>query len=132
MDVQILSLCDFAEDFGGKMCITGTFDTLRVVDFGRNLSSFTIAARVAFDQGEFGRQDFVFAIRDEEGKDLVQPMRGSFEIRERHSFLGASNIVLTLNGLAFPRPGIWFVSLSINGNHLKSIPFKVELAKPSA
>ena len=130
MDVQILTLCDFAEDFGGKMCITGTFDTLRVADFGRNLSSFSIAARVAFDQGELGRQEFLFAIRDEEGRDHVPPMRGSFEIRERHSFLGASNMVLTMNGLSFPRPGIWFVSLSINGSHLKSIPFKVEQAKP--
>jgi len=129
MDVQILTLCDFAEDFGGKMCITGTFDTLRIADFGRNVSSFSIAARVAFDQGEFGRQDFIFAIRNEEGRDHVPPMSGSFEIRERHSFLGASNIVLTLNGLSFPHPGVWFVSLSINGSHLKSIPFKVEQAK---
>ncbi|HUX38304.1 MAG TPA: hypothetical protein VMV44_10425 [Rectinemataceae bacterium] len=129
MDVQILTLCDFAEDFGGKMCITGTFDTLRIADFGRNLSNFSIAARVAFDQGELGKQDFVFSIRDEEGKDHVPPMRGSFEIHERHSFLGASNIVLTLSGLSFPRPGVWFVSLSVNGDHLKSIPFRVEQAK---
>jgi hypothetical protein len=129
MDVQILTLCDFAEDFGGKLCITGTFDTLRVADFSKAVSSYSIAARIAFDQGEIGHQEFVFAIRDEEGKDLVPEMRGGFDIGERNSFMGASNIVLTMNGIRFPRAGVWFVSLSVNGSHLKSIAFRVELLR---
>ncbi|MFZ4617865.1 MAG: DUF6941 family protein [Rectinemataceae bacterium] len=128
MDVQILTLCDFAEDFGGKLCITGTFDTLRVADFTRAMSGFSIACRVAFDQGEIGRQEFTFGIRDEEGRDLVPEMKGAFEIGERKTFLGASNLVLTLNGLRFQSAGIYFVSLSINGIHLKSVAFKVEAA----
>ncbi|MEI6388356.1 MAG: hypothetical protein WCQ50_17180 [Spirochaetota bacterium] len=128
MDVQILTLCDFAEDFNGKMCITGTFDTLRVADFSHNMSTFSIAARVAFDQGEAGKQEFRFGIRDEEGKDLVPEMKGAFQIGERHSFMGASNIVLTLNGVSFHRPGIYFVSFSINQSHLKAIAFSVEKA----
>jgi hypothetical protein len=127
MDLQILTLCDFAEDFGGKLCITGTFDTLRIPDLERQSNTFSIAARVAFDQGEVGRQEFAFGIKDEEGVELVDQMKGAFEIGERPSFMGSSNLVLTMNGLRFPRPGIYFVSLSINGEHLKSVAFRVEL-----
>ena len=128
MDVQILTLCDFAEDFGGKLCITGTFDTLHIADFRQAIASFSIAARIAFDQGEVGHKEFAFGIRDGEGRDIVPPMKGAFEIGERRSFLGASNIVLTMNGLRFQSPGVYFVSLSINGSHLKSIAFRVEAA----
>ena len=126
MDVQILTLCDFAEDFVGKMCITGTFDTLRVADLERNLSNFSIAARIAFDQGESGRQEFSIAIKNDEGKDHVPELKGFLDIKERKSFMGASNLVLNLNGISFARPGLYFVVLKMNGALLKSIPFAVE------
>ncbi len=126
MDVQILTLCDFAEDFGGKLCITGTFDTLRVVDWSRNMSTFSVALRLAFDQGESGHQEFAIAIKDDEGRDHVPELKGALEVGARKTFMGASNIVLNLNGISFRKPGIYFVAFSMNGVHQKSIPFVVE------
>jgi len=126
MDVQILTLCDFAEDFSGKLCVTGTFDTLRVGDWARNLSSFCIAVRLAFDQGETGRQDFAIGIKNDEGGDHVPELKGHLDIGVRKSFMGASNLVLNLNGVSFRKAGIYFVNLSINGIHRKSISFAVE------
>ena len=33
MDVQIASLCDAAQDYGGKLCLVGAFDTILVRQF---------------------------------------------------------------------------------------------------
>lgn len=129
MDIQIATLCDFASDYNGKLVISGTFDTL----FARALPivhpQCAFAMRFCFVPEDEGRHKLSITIIDEDGNPLDaknMPIEPEFEVRlpERAPFM-TRNIVMNLQGLRFPKAGIYSIDLSCDGELLQRLPLRI-------
>ena len=49
MKLEIFTLCDFAADYGGMVCITGAFDRIQAKEAPAPLRNCTVYARVRFE-----------------------------------------------------------------------------------
>lgn len=135
MDIQVATLCDAATDYGGKLNILGTFDTIMAAQFPALHPQCSIALRLSFSRIEEGRHTLRVSFVDEDGHsimpssidlcaDIVFPPEGSSLSR---------NFIINIQHLKFERPGAYAIDIAVDGRHEMSLPLQVrEAAKPSA
>ena len=126
MDVQIAVLCDAATDYGGKLNLLGTFDTIISHQFPAVHPQCSIALRIAFSRIEEGSHKVRISLVDEDGHpvmpsidipaDVVFPAEGTFISR---------NFVLNIQHLKFEAAGQYAIDIAIDGRHEASIPLQV-------
>jgi hypothetical protein len=71
MNIQIATVCDYAADYQGKLCIQGAFDTLCAQNFPVVHPQCSIAIRVIFQPDDTGAHEFVIRCVDPEGKECL-------------------------------------------------------------
>jgi|WetSurMetagenome_2_1015567.scaffolds.fasta_scaffold00008_133 hypothetical protein len=127
MDIEIFSLCDFAEDFNGKLCVIGTFGNIAVNRFPALHPHCFIAARIRFDRAEAGIHPFRITIASSDGNDLVPPLRGQITAQPAESESHATvNLALSTGQMLFQKPGVYSIELTLGGKAVKSLPVTVE------
>jgi len=127
MTIQIAVLCDAAADYGGKLNLLGTFDTIFSQQFPAVHPHCAIALRLSFEKSEEGRHQLGINLVDEDGKpiaplpqipvDVAVPGDATFISR---------NFVLNIQGLKFEQPGLYSVDIALDGRHESSIPLAVK------
>jgi len=80
MQVEILPLCDFAQDMMGKLNIVGAFDAITVKEFPSVHPLMCVAARIRFQVYELGAHDVRMEFVDSSGDQLVPPLEGSMNV----------------------------------------------------
>ena len=127
MEIEIFSLCDHAQDFGGKMIIVGTFDAIWAGGFPCMHPSCAIAGRIRFDSSEAGKHSLRIQIVDVDGREIVPPLQGELNImRPPDGRSMAANFVLTLGQLTFPAAGVYSIDLFVNDIPSRSLPIMVQ------
>jgi hypothetical protein len=98
MNIQLATVCDFAADYNGKLCIQGAFDTLCAQAFPVVHPQCSIAVRAVFMPDDAGKHEFVIRCVDPEGKECLPPMPAGLEVTFPSSFIPfvSRNIVYTL------------------------------------
>ena len=129
MDIQIATLCDFATDYNGKLVISGTFDTLVARAVPVVHPSCALALRFCFTQEDAGRHKLSINIIDEDGESLDpnnMPIEPEFEVQvpKNVPFL-TRNIVMNLQGLRFPKIGIYSIDIGCDGEVLVCLPIRI-------
>lgn len=128
MDIEIFTLCDHAQDFGGKLVIVGTFDNIWAGGFPCVHPACSITGRLRFDPHESGRHRIRINIVDEDGREIVPPLMGELDLRPPAGVGSvAANFVLTIGQLAFPKPGHYSIDLFLDDAHARSLPLSVHL-----
>ena len=116
MEIEIFTLCDFAQDNGGKLIIVGTFDSMQAKSFPVRHSACSIACRLRFSKKEFGPHTVTIRFIDTDNKELVQPLEAEIMVQEpvatQHSTI---NLVINYNNIEFKTAGRYFFELSIDG-----------------
>ncbi len=129
MDIEIFTLCDFAQDMNGKLTIVGTFDTLYATKLPAQHPNCHLAARIRFYNGEQGKVPFGIRITSPDGEDLIKPVGAEFYVpMNPGADSSTQNICLGIGGLPIKVYGKHIITLSINGQDLKTLPMFV--AKP--
>ena len=131
--MQILSalLCDAAANYGGKLCVMGAFDTLRVRQFPAIYPHCALAFRFVFTPGDEGEHRFHIALIDPDGNRLL-PEKGEpdfhFTLKSfpLDRFNVSQNFVINLEGLALPRAAAYSFDVRHNDTLVARIPFAVE------
>ena len=137
MDIQIATLCDFAADYNGKLVISGTFDTLAARAVPVVHPSCALAMRFCFTPEDAGRHKLSINIINEDGESLDpnnMPIEPEFEVQlpKNVPFL-TRNIVMNLQGLRFPKGGIYSIDLGCDGELLMRLPLRiVQVQQPQA
>ena len=129
MDIQIATLCDYAADYNGKFVITGTFDALAARALPVVHPHCALALRFCFTAEDEGRHKLSITLIDEDGEALDpknMPIEPEFEVRvpDGLPFL-TRNVVLGLQGLRFPRTGVYSVDISCDGEMMQRLPLRV-------
>lgn len=136
MDFQIATLCDFAADYGGKLVVNGTFDTLVARGLPVVHPSCALALRICFTPEDVGRHKLSITIINEDGDPLDanhMPIEPEFEVMlpDNVPFL-TRNIVMNLQGLRFPRMGLYSVDIGCDGELLVRLPLRIVEYSPAA
>ena len=126
MNIQIAVLCDAATDYGGKLNILGTFDTIITSQLPAVHPQCSIALRLSFSKIEEGSHKVKMNFVDEDGRfvmpsidmpvDVVVPNELNFLVR---------NFVINIQQLKFDKPGQYSIDLAVDGRQETSIPLLV-------
>ena len=127
MEIDIFTICDFAQDVNGKLNIVGTFDTINAHKLPAIQPTFSIATRIRLSKADPEQSSFRLSIIDFNNKEIIPPFEGGINIpahsteKER-----AVNIVVGIGQLKFNAYGEYLVKLAINNKEIKSLPFTVK------
>jgi hypothetical protein len=129
MIVQIATLCDSAADYGGKLCVMGSFDTLCAREFPVVHPQCSLALRFTFDHHEAGRHGFSVRCLDPEGNEALPPFDPVVDVTFPSEFVPfvTRNLVLNLQRVKFERPGIYAWEVRHHNAVVMRIPLRVTL-----
>jgi hypothetical protein len=123
MDIEIFTLCDHAQDFGGKLVIIGTFDTITAPVFPAVHAALSIAARIRFLRTEAGLHKINILVVNEDGKEILPPFSGDLTVNPPpQSESMVVNFCLDVGRLTFEKPGRYGIDLIVDGVHQRSLP----------
>ena len=127
MNIQVAVLCDAATDYGGKLNILGTFDTIVASHLPAFHPQCSIALRITFSKIEEGPHKVKMNFVDEDGK-FVMPsidMPVDVAIPPDLNFL-VRNFVINIQQLKFDKPGQYSIDIAMDGRQETSIPLLVK------
>jgi hypothetical protein len=128
MDVQIASLCDAAQDYGGKLCLLGAFDTILVRQFPALHPFCSVALRIIFRDTDEGKHTLRVNLIDDDGQSLLPKIETPLEIRlPDNQFFATVNLVFNLQGMRFNKPGQYSLDITLDGKMVARIPLQVLL-----
>lgn len=106
MDILVSTLCDFAADYQGKLCIQGGFDSLVARQFPVVHPVCAVALRICLTPEDEGTHELGLSIVDADGTPLDKermPIKINFPIPafpEGASFF-TRNLIMNFQGLRF-------------------------------
>jgi len=126
METEIFTLCDFAQDAGGKLTIVGTFDQISSPAFPVTHPSCSLACRLRFSDKEKGTHDFKLRLIDANGKEVIPSIEGNINVGmpPNHQY-AAINIVGNLNQLKFEKEGRYSFELYVDSNWVTGLPLNL-------
>jgi len=128
MNVEILALCDYAQDAMGKLHITGAFDAITVRDFPSVHPLMCVAARIRFQIYELGSHAIKLELVDGSGDRLAPALDGSMNVDGIGGDSACANLALNISNLRIDREGSWRLVLSIDGQERASVPLYIRKA----
>jgi hypothetical protein len=131
MDVQVAVVCDAATDYGGKLNLLGTFDTIVAPKLPAVHPQCSIALRIVFNRIEEGQHKLRMNFVDEDGHSIMP----GIDIPADAVFSGDSsilsrNFIINIQHLKFERAGHYAIDIAIDGRHEASIPLQVRVVPP--
>jgi len=126
MQVEILSLCDAATDYQGRLCVLGAFDTIFARTFPATHPQCAIALRLRFNQIEVGDHSVRLHLVNADGQLILPSLDGKMTVALNPGFDSASmNLILGIQSLQLPSPGDYAANLAVDGKQEASIPLYV-------
>ena len=125
MDILVSTLCDFAADYQGKLCIQGGFDSLVARQFPVVHPVCAVALRICLTPEDEGTHELGLSIVDADGTPLDKermPIKINFPVPafpEGASFF-TRNLIMNFQGLRFEKPGNYSIDLTVDGEVTKS------------
>ncbi|MBI4661369.1 MAG: hypothetical protein HY735_21310 [Verrucomicrobia bacterium] len=132
MNIQMAVLCDAATDYGGKLNVLGTFDTIVTSHLPAVYPQCSIALRIAFSKIEEGSHKVKVNFVDEDGR-FVMPsidMPAEIMVPGDVNFL-VRNFVINIQQLKFEKPGQYSIDIAIDGRQESNIPLSVRHQEPA-
>ena len=126
MEIEIFTLCDFAQDNSGKLTVVGTFDGIHSKQFPFTQATFSVACRLRFSEKETGQHEMRLRFIDGNGKELLQPIGGEMNIPPpTNGQYTTINLVFNLNQIKFEKPGRYAFELYIDDEWTSGLPLFV-------
>ncbi|MFH0922251.1 MAG: hypothetical protein V1913_18050 [Fibrobacterota bacterium] len=123
MEIEIFSLCDFAQDMGGKLVVIGTFDTLWAASFPYAHPMCSIATRIRFDRAESGKHSLKLFIVDQDGRNVLPPFDAMLEVAvPPNNDYSTTNFCINITPLALPKEGRYSIDFVLDGKRERSLP----------
>lgn len=123
MEIEIFTLCDFAQDNNSKLTVVGTFDSIYSSQFPFVQQSFSVACRLRFSEKEAGEHDMRLRFIDGSGKEIIKPVEGKMNIPQpKNGQYSAINLVFNFNQVKFEKTGRYSFELYIDDEWASGLP----------
>ncbi len=123
MEIEVFTLCDFAQDNNSKLTIVGTFDSINAKQFPVQHPACAVACRLRFSDKEAGDHNFKLRMTDANGKETLPPIEGNINIPvPANGQVATINLVVNFNQLQFTKPGRYSFELYIDGDWKSGLP----------
>lgn len=131
METEIFTLCDYAQDFHGKLTIVGTFDSINAPALPVQIPNCSVATRLRFANNEAGSHSgyIVFKHRD---TPVIPQLNFNLTAAEGPVGYSTSNLVLNIGNLRLNDPGKYTIELYLDGQWKSGLTFNVSRIKPVA
>jgi hypothetical protein len=130
MEIEIFTLCDFAQDNSGKLTVVGTFDGINSKQFPFVQGNFSVACRLRFSEKETGQHTMRLRFIDANGKELLQPIEGEMNIpKPTNGQYTTINLVFNFNQIKFEKAGRYSFELFINDEWESGLPLFINQVK---
>ena len=132
MEIEIFTLCDFAQDNSGKLTIVGTFDSINVATFPTDSPPCCLAMRIRVANTEAGNHSLKIRCVDENNVELPQlSLLGGFNVlpNQAGSYSGI-NVILGMRPIRLERSGRLTFELYIDDEWARAIPLIVQYQPP--
>jgi hypothetical protein len=130
MDIEILAVCDFAQDMAGKLVIVGVFDTIFAPKLPVVHATMAIGCRLRFQPSEAGQHSFRLSILDPERKEVIQPFTGDVNVQiSPDGDSSTFNLAAIISRIQFKIHGKHIVALAIDEEEIKTIPLYIRLER---
>lgn len=126
MDVDFAFICDYAE-VGPKINALGIgFDTIYAPTVPAVHRHLAVVAQLRAQVTEAGQHALSIRLIDSDGSDVLPPINGDFEIpRPVAGTESIGRVAVDLDGLNFPRYGMYSIRLVVDGRETVRLPFSV-------
>lgn len=123
MEIEIFTLCDFAQDNNSKLTVVGTFDSIQSKQFPFAYGNFSVACRMRFSEKESGVHDLRLRFINKEGEEIIKPIEVQLNIQPpRNGQYSAINAVFNFNQLNFQKAGRYSFELYIDDEWRSGLP----------
>jgi len=123
MEIEIFTLCDFAQDNNSKLTVVGTFDSIHSRQFPFVQQSFSVACRLRFSEKEVGEHDMRLRFIDGAGNEFIKPVEGKMNIQQpKNGQYSAINLVFNFNQVKLEKPGRYSFELYIDDEWESGLP----------
>lgn len=119
MQLEILTFCDAATEYGGRLNILGATDTLVVPAVPFKYANCAVVARLRAARIEEGAHTMRLMIIDADGQPILN-VEGKMEIRFHQGMGGAVNLIINAHQLEFKEAGEYAVEIAVDGIQLGS------------
>lgn len=114
MKIDIFTLCDSAQEYGGKLVIVGTFNTISASSFPVVHPELAVVARICFLSSEGGIHNMEISIKSEDGKKvLLPPVKASVD-NSKQKEGSLMNILVKGNNINLETPGLYKAFLTVD------------------
>ena len=123
MEIEIFTLCDFAQDNNSKLTVVGTFDSIHSKQFPLVQPMFSVACRLRFSEKEVGPHDMRLRFIDGAAKELIKPIEGQITISQpTNGQYSAVNLVFNFNQMKIDKAGRYSFELYIDDEWVTGLP----------
>jgi hypothetical protein len=126
VQLEILTFCDAAAEYGGRLNILGAADTIIANDLPLKYPHCALVARMRAARIEEGDHTVRLMIIDADGRAILN-VDGKLAIRFAAGAGGAVNMIINAQNLEFKDPGEYAIELAVDGIQLGSSPLFVRL-----
>lgn len=117
MEIEIFTLCDYAQDYSGKLLVVGTFDVITSQNFPCVHPSCSIAGRLRFSEKEVGPHELKLRLTNSSDLDIVPPIEGQIQINKPEvGNYSTINFAITMGQLKFESAGKYSIQLYIDND----------------
>lgn len=125
MEIEVLTICDNAQDYQGKLVVVGTFTTIISNQIPFNQPSFALACRFRFSPDEAGEKKFSFSFKRSNGQEFLPGMEASINVPENLTEDHPANLILGFNNLSFDEVGSYILEVKSDSFNRK-IPLYIK------
>lgn len=124
MNIRLLTLCDGAYNYNGKITVVGTIDNIKVHSFPAVIT-VGLAVKICFPPSENGIKRIRILILDSNDNLVIPTLEmPNQEAKANKNDLSTMAIVANLQGVKFNEEGNYRLELHVN-DYVETLPFKV-------
>jgi hypothetical protein len=129
MQLEILTFCDAATEYGGRLNLLGATDTIVAPAIPFKYPHCAVVARLRAARIEEGAHTVRLMIIDDDGQPILN-VDGRMEIRFHQGRGGAVNMIINAQQLEFKSAGDYAIEIAVDGIQLGSSALFVHLHEP--
>lgn len=123
MKIDILTVCDNAQEYNGKLVIVGALNEIVVPKVPAIIPELTVVARTIIEDEAAERHEIeITAFNATTGKDgLLPPFKTILETKGNTGKTVYSNVIVRMNNLTIPEAGKYVVKFRIDTSESETL-----------